>query len=748
MISLTSAVLTLATLAAIPGARGILGSNLGYTRIVIAALVLHATLWACRRFAVPGGTAWGIAAFVVVVGTLGSWGAVGHETGLALDAIRSRPIDGSLVPESAEVVAGRMTLALLVVGLCVLLADQAAFRVKGTFLALAPSFALVLVGSVRSEPQDPALDFWAYILICVAFLVIHHQFTAEPVAGSGTRPLTASTAAALVTPTSVLALAAVTSAFVLAPLVPGYGRAAIVESDNRFGFGQRSGSGDGDTVSLSPIVDIRPNLVERSSTLAFTVDSFSSPGYWRITSLDRFNGEEWTASNDTDAFPADVPFPTNATVVRQSIRIAALRSDWLPAAYRAQSVEGPATIDRDTHSVRPTATIEGLEYRVTSLVSAPTPDRLALSPPVQASSRAATRYLALPRSLSSRVTAEARRVTAAVEPDGPYAVARRLQDYFRTTYTYDLDVGPGNGSDALEDFVLTTRRGYCEQFAAAYAVMARSLGIPARVAVGFTSGDLRDDGLFHVQGLNAHAWPEVYLQGFGWMAFEPTPGRGMPGAEGYTGVPAAQASPLRPDGGPQTATTEPGSTATTPTTIGPGTSVPTTVAGAAGSSTTVRGASPTTTRSGAVAGTEDDDSRPLLLLVTVGVVLATAFAARGRLARRRRPWHHHRDDRDRVLAAWSSAADSLAVSGLGRRPAETFLDHATRAAGDERLPAEVGERVLVLAGTAGTAAYGTADLPADDVAACEDAARAIKAAVRDVAPLRRRLAAAILPRRG
>ncbi len=66
--------------------------------------------------------------------------------------------------------------------------------------------------------------------------------------------------------------------------------------------------------------------------------------------------------------------------------------------------------------------------------------------------------------------------------------------------------------------------------------MARSIGLPARVAVGFTTGLSRADGAYSVLGKNAHAWPEVWFDGYGWVQFEPTPGRGAPGGQDITGV--------------------------------------------------------------------------------------------------------------------------------------------------------------------------------------------------------------------
>src|SRR5262249_43109652 len=104
---------------------------------------------------------------------------------------------------------------------------------------------------------------------------------------------------------------------------------------------------------------------------------------------------------------------------------------------------------------------------------------------------------------------------------------------------YSLTVQRGHSDDAMINF-LSIKKGYCEQFAGTFAAMARSVGLPTRVVVGFTPGILRSDGLYHVAGRHAHAWDEVWFDGYGWTVFDPPPGRGAPGAENPTGVAAAQ----------------------------------------------------------------------------------------------------------------------------------------------------------------------------------------------------------------
>ena len=110
----------------------------------------------------------------------------------------------------------------------------------------------------------------------------------------------------------------------------------------------------------------------------------------------------------------------------------------------------------------------------------------------------------------------------------PYAAAVALEQWFRFGGGFIYDQHPPKppaGVAPLEDFVAHTRRGYCQHFAGAMALMLRYLGIPSRVAVGFTSGNYQH-GEWVVSDRNAHMWVEVWFRGWGWIPFDPTPSRG------------------------------------------------------------------------------------------------------------------------------------------------------------------------------------------------------------------------------
>ena len=110
----------------------------------------------------------------------------------------------------------------------------------------------------------------------------------------------------------------------------------------------------------------------------------------------------------------------------------------------------------------------------------------------------------------------------------PYAAAVALEQWFRFGGGFVYDQHPPKppaGVAPLEDFVAHTKRGYCQHFAGAMALMLRYLGIPSRVAVGFASGNYRH-GEWVVSDRDAHMWVEVWFRGWGWVPFDPTPGRG------------------------------------------------------------------------------------------------------------------------------------------------------------------------------------------------------------------------------
>jgi Transglutaminase-like superfamily/Domain of unknown function (DUF4129) len=302
-----------------------------------------------------------------------------------------------------------------------------------------------------------------------------------------------------------------------------------------------------------------------------------------------------------------------------------------------------------------------------------------------------THYTKLPTNFPANLSRLARDITA--NGTTQYEKALLLQNWFRKNFTYDLEVQRGHGINAIEAF-LNQRKGYCEQFAGTYAAFARALGIPARVGVGFTQGTAGPDGLYHVDGKHAHAWPEVYFTGIGWVPFEPTPTRGAPGDEIFTGVPQQQVGEQ-----PQSTSTTTAAGAT------PGSEVsiaPLTPDGDLGLADV-----PVPNFGGNTGGLVDQSSgRPwivsagivvlvLLVLALIWILLVPRLT-RGRWGRRRKA---ARSEADQVLVSWHETEAALARSGVAPRPSETPAEFAVRAArttriedgGLERLAAHVTE---------------------------------------------------------
>jgi protein-glutamine gamma-glutamyltransferase len=321
---------------------------------------------------------------------------------------------------------------------------------------------------------------------------------------------------------------------------------------------------------------------ERTTVLKVEVDGPRRALYWRATTLDEYNGSDWLETKDlAEAEPAaetidvaagDPLLPPAASDegnwVRQDVTVEALEDNHLIGASQPARWEPGTSL---TYQRGPGGSVflggnlrQGQTYSVWSYAPRPTTAELAEVgtdypseldpryleplkgvevPPFGASGRddfmrrvvfGDTRdaflaeHLAVYR-LATELTQRA---------NSPYAAALLLETWFRDPtaggFVYDQTPPPPRiGTEPLIAFVDPTgedpngRRGYCQHFAGAMTLMLRLLGVPSRIAAGFTSGSYdTDDSTWTVVDRNAHTWVEVYFPGYGWLPFDPTPGRG------------------------------------------------------------------------------------------------------------------------------------------------------------------------------------------------------------------------------
>ncbi|KUO22985.1 transglutaminase family protein [Streptomyces dysideae] len=335
------------------------------------------------------------------------------------------------------------------------------------------------------------------------------------------------------------------------------------------GTGVGGGGGSGGTISaVNPLVSLRDNLNTDEDrevmSLRTTTDDISNL-YLRIVSLDDFDGTTWKPSRRNIVAVPEGEFPTpiglGADVRRTEFdtRISAAdwyAQDWLPMPYPPSGVNiegnwryeplGMTLVGDHDQNTR------GATYTVRSLDVRPTAEQLSSAPEPPAALK--REYTDLPDSLPAVVASTAREITDGATTH--YEQAVKLQEYFAVTggFQYDTDVQVGRDSQAVARF-LRDKQGFCVHFSFAMAAMARSLDIPARVAVGFAPGTPQGDQTVSVGLRDAHAWPELYFEGVGWTRFEPTPTRGSVPSYTLPDTPgSALPSPVQPS---QSASTAP-----------------------------------------------------------------------------------------------------------------------------------------------------------------------------------------------
>lgn len=298
------------------------------------------------------------------------------------------------------------------------------------------------------------------------------------------------------------------------------------------------GSSGGGSVSLpSPIISLSSQLTEsRQTVLTYTSNNpDGAPQYLQEYVLGDLTSTGWTwvPSSHTVTVNPSLPAPTGldrdttpATTERIRItfssKLASSSVNFLPLPYPATVLRatGSWTADPGTLMVLGPEKLAGLSYVVTSLNVSPTAAELSDAPAPRGSIK--SQYEEVPTEYEALLPF-AQYITKGARTE--LAKAQALQDYLSSIggYIYTLNAPSVTDATSLENFLETTKRGYCEQFAYAMTVLSRLLGIPARLAIGYTAGQHQSNGTWLVRSSDAHAWPELYFSGVGWLRFEPTP---------------------------------------------------------------------------------------------------------------------------------------------------------------------------------------------------------------------------------
>ena len=417
--------------------------------------------------------------------------------------------------------------------------------------------------------------------------------------------------------------------------------------------------------SLSPLVEIKSQLgAERPGEL-FTLDVDGLPAgvdRVRVAALDAYDGAQWTTTAEYRLAGAELPAdplwegrPQPVVAVRQRITVTGLEGPFLPVIGRPSDVAAGAGLAYDAGSgtlVRTGSTTPTLRYEVVGEVGAlPVVDDAEDLDGLQAAAGPRLDPYRTPPAEVPPALADLALLWANLSDSHAGELLALRDQLLQVRYDDSSDAPPGHSYGALLRMLTgepSEREGYAEQFASAYALLARERGFATRVVVGYLLPEPESDGRYLITEAQAHAWPEVYLVGHGWVVVEPTD-------LSRIGAPA-----------------DPGDDATEPPTESPGregqpvdASEPRVVVDDAARST----GGGDRLRDGAAVG-------GLVLLGALALVPVAAVMGKAQRRRRRR-----RSGRpaDRVVGAWRETVDRLSEHGVDVGPAATSSEVAARA---------------------------------------------------------------------
>jgi transglutaminase-like putative cysteine protease len=420
-----------------------------------------------------------------------------------------------------------------------LLVDLLAVTLRRPVLTGLPMLAVYLIPATRLPGGTSWLGFVACALGYLVLLGTDGQDRlsqwGRTVHRRSGRPLQGSTNTGL---TRQIATWAIGAALVIPMLIPTLPRVITLS-----GAGS-GGGGQGSTIFLDQTVDISRDLTSSTPVPLLDYRTDAPPSevpedYLQMYVLTQFSddGNSWTPPAKAEtALPGTEYVPglarssnVHVETVHTSVTVIGnLGFSAVPAPAAVTDLSDVSglqniVVDTDTATMfvndNVNASRQNAHYTAVSRVPMPTSSQLETA--TVGHDPIGRNYLALPSGFPSVIAQDARQITASATT--PYDKAMALQQYFLGNgFRYSLSVKAEDGVPAIVSF-LKNKVGFCEQYAATMAAMARSLGIPAVVAEGFTPGEVQSDGSYEVTTHDAHAWPLLYFDNFGWVRFEPTP---------------------------------------------------------------------------------------------------------------------------------------------------------------------------------------------------------------------------------
>jgi transglutaminase-like putative cysteine protease len=297
------------------------------------------------------------------------------------------------------------------------------------------------------------------------------------------------------------------------------------------------------TLPRSFLLGAPPELYETVVLTATTDGVFPLASHWRGFSYDVYTGRGWTISAERQEWVRanqDILLPPN-----QGLQSINQTVNWVQPPLNTRYTLGlPVRFDQDVSTFwrgrddLSRVQSPGRTFTAISRVSGASPSELRQAALSGVPPAIMARYTALPESIPERVAELAKQVGG--DPQlSPYDQAKTLERFLRQ-YPYSLDVElPPPGADPVDFFLFDLQSGYCDYYASAMVVMARSIGLPARLAAGFLAQPADEKGQQTLYQINAHSWAEVYIAGFGWVEFEPT--------AAFLTRDTGQAIPVRPE---------------------------------------------------------------------------------------------------------------------------------------------------------------------------------------------------------